>query len=357
MKIKFHLDKQQNPMQHGGVNVNYGAGKRVAFRFRWYLILFLIISPLLIFVWFVTKDKMIVESPGILTTEPLTLQASQDAFISTVNIKPGQIAQQGDLLITLNKPVLQAEIKQLENNVVTLEKTLALDWAQQEKLLKQKMNIADADLKEKSELYQKYVGFNQKGLLQLEQWANISQLKVNAELLALESNRNLHTLTQDRISGNAAQYLNELKLRLQLLKASEAELQVSAPMKGEVKDVLVQKGMAVSSGEPLLLYAIRSQPVVVAYLSPSEVQFSGIGQKATVTLPSGETIEATVNEPTKITEKVPAQLVGPFDNNKAALKVVLKLEHMPRLVIEGLSVTVRFHYTKDNIWSHIRNVV
>lgn len=357
MKIKFHLDKQQNPMQHNGVNVSYGAGKRIAFRFRWYLILFLIISPLLIFVWFVTKDKVIVESPGILTTEPLTLQASQDAFISIVKVKSGQIARQGDLLITLNKPVLQAEIKQLESNIATLEKTLALDWAQQEKLLKQKMSIADADLKEKNELYQKYVGFNQKGLLQLEQWANISQLKVNAELLALESNRNLHTLTQDRISGNAAQYLNELKLRLQLLKASEAELQVSAPMNGEVKDVLVQKGMAVHSGEPLLLYAIRSQPVVVAYLSPSEVQFSGIGQKATVTLPSGETIAATVSEPTKITEKVPAQLVGPFDNNKAALKVVLKLEHMPRQVIEGLSVTVRFHYTKDNIWPHIRNVV
>ena len=356
MKIKFHLDKQKNPAQHGGVKINYGAGKRIAFRLRWYLILFLIISPVLIFVWYITKDKVIVESPGLLTTEPLKIQASQDAVISTVNIKQGQPAKQGNILIALDKPVLQAEIKQLENNISLLEKTLTGDWVKQETLLKQKIDIATADLKEKSTLYQKYMSFNQNGLLQLEQWANVSQLKMNAELLLLESNRNLYALNQDKISGSAAQYLNELKLRLQLLKARQSELQVVAPMDGEVKDVLVQRGMTVRSGEPLMLYAIRSQPVVVAYLTPSDGQSSGIGQQATVTLPGGETIAATVSEPTKITERVPAQLAGPFDNNKAALKVVLKLEHMPVQVIEGLSVSVRFHYTRNNVWSHIRNI-
>ena len=282
MKIKFHLDKQKNPTQHGGVKINYGAGKRIAFRLRWYLILFLIISPVLIFVWYITKDKVIVESPGLLTTEPLKIQASQDAVISAVNIKQGQPAKQGNILIALDKPVLQAEIKQLENNISLLEKTLTGDWVKQETLLKQKIDIAAADLKEKSTLYQKYMSFNQNGLLQLEQWANVSQLKMNAELLLLESNRNLYALNQDKISGSAAQYLNELKLRLQLLKARQSELQVVAPMDGEVKDVLVQRGMTVRSGEPLMLYAIRSQPVVVAYLTPSDGQFSGIGQQATV---------------------------------------------------------------------------
>ena len=145
-------------------------------------------------------------------------------------------------------------------------KTLTGDWVKQETLLKQKIDIATADLKEKSTLYQKYMSFNQNGLLQLEQWANVSQLKMNAELLLLESNRNLYALNQDKISGSAAQYLNELKLRLQLLKARQSELQVVAPMDGEVKDVLVQRGMTVRSGEPLMLYAIRSQPVVVASL-------------------------------------------------------------------------------------------
>jgi len=357
MNIKFHLDKQKNPAQHGGVKINYGAGKRIAFRLRWYLILLLIVSPLLIFVWYITKDKVIVESPGILTTDPLTLQTSQDAVISAVNIKQGQHVKQGDLLISLEKPALQAEIKQLEENIQSLDTTLSEEWRKQEILLKQKVSVAEIDLKAKNDLYRKYMGFNEHGLLQLEQWANVSQLRVNAELLLLESNRNLHALNQDKISGSAAQYLNELKLRLQLLKARQTELQLMAPMDGEVKDVLVQQGMTVRSGESLMLYAIRSQPVVMAYLAPSEIQFSGIGQQATVTLPDGETIAATVCEPTKITEKVPVQLVGPFDNNKAALKVVLKLAHMPAQVIEGLSVSVRFHYTKDNAWAHFRNIL
>ncbi len=252
---------------------------------------------------------------------------------------------------------MQTEMMQLENDITRLNKSLATDWDKQESILKEKINIANVDLKEKTTLYHKYMVLNKSGLLQLQEWANVSQLKNNAEFLLLESNQNLHALNQEKISGTAAQYLNELKLRLQLLKTSESELQITAPMQGEVKDVLVQTGMTVRSGDPLLLYAVRSQPVVVAYLSPSDVLFSVIGQQATVTLPSGETIDATVSEPTKITEKVPAQLVGPFEGNKAAPKVVLKLKHMPHQVIEGLSVSVRFHYTKDNVWSHIRNVV
>ena len=38
-------------------------------------------------------------------------------------------------------------------------KTLTGDWVKQETLLKQKIDIAAADLKEKSTLYQKYMSF------------------------------------------------------------------------------------------------------------------------------------------------------------------------------------------------------
>jgi multidrug resistance efflux pump len=357
MKIKFNLEKQRNPLQEGGINVPYAAGKRAAFRFRWYLIVLLISSPLLIFAWYVSKDKIMVEAPGVLTTEPLTLYAEQDGTVAEVAVKQGLHLQKNTPLVGLANPILTAEITQLDDNIRELSQSLTENWAQQALLLKQKSAIASADLKEKNKLYQDYNNLKQNGLLQSDQWFSVSQLKVNADLTVLDCERSLQNLEQEKVSGNAVQYLNALKLRLQLLKTRANELSVKAPMDGEVKDILIQPGMAVKLGDPLLLYAIRSQPVVVAYLAPSDVSFSTIGQKATVTLPGGETLEASVSEPTRITEMVPAQLVGPFEGNKEALKVVLRLDHVPVSVIEGLSVSVRFHYSKDNIWSHIRSVV
>ena len=47
MKIRFDSRKELNPTQEQGLNVLYAPGKRTAFRVRWYLILFLVASPLI----------------------------------------------------------------------------------------------------------------------------------------------------------------------------------------------------------------------------------------------------------------------------------------------------------------------
>ena len=47
MKIKFSSAKEHQPTADNGMQVLYAPGKRLAFKLRWYLILFLILLPAL----------------------------------------------------------------------------------------------------------------------------------------------------------------------------------------------------------------------------------------------------------------------------------------------------------------------
>lgn len=48
MKVKFHLEKDKQPTSDNGMKIIYGSAKRGGYRFRWYCILALVLSPILI---------------------------------------------------------------------------------------------------------------------------------------------------------------------------------------------------------------------------------------------------------------------------------------------------------------------
>lgn len=358
MKINFQKTQQHHPTIQEGVRVQYGAGKRIAFRFRWYLILFLVISPLLLFVWYATKGKITVEAEGVLTTEPIVLKADNDAIVASISVVPGEFVTEKTPLLSLNRPVLLSEINEVEHAVEQLEQEVGANYGQKEQLLQQEQKTAEQNLADKTELYKKFDSFRQTGgVLQLEQWATVSELAVNAKMKVLNVQESLVDLAQEKLTGSAQQYLNQLNLRLAILKTQMSQLHLSAQSQGEVKDVLVKPGMMVLKGDPLLVFANQRKPKVIAYMDPSDMSFSKLGQQATVTLPNGESLSAVVCEPTKMAETIPPQLADPFEDKKSALKVVLELSTLPSQTIEGLTVQVRFHYNETNFWQHLKTLV
>jgi hypothetical protein len=49
MKVRFKGLRTPEPEQQRGFKVSYGPGKRQAFRWRWYLMLALVLSPVIYF--------------------------------------------------------------------------------------------------------------------------------------------------------------------------------------------------------------------------------------------------------------------------------------------------------------------
>jgi hypothetical protein len=106
----------------------------------------------------------------------------------------------------------------------------------------------------------------------------------------------------------------------------------------------VQNGEYVGQGQTLGSISSREKPVVIAYIQPADMNYSDIGQTATVTFPNNDKYQAIIEEPTQLADKIPAVLASPFDGSKPALKVILTLQEPIDKMVEGLPVHIRFHY-------------
>ncbi|MDA1378824.1 hypothetical protein PCI56_01760 [Plesiomonas shigelloides subsp. oncorhynchi] len=71
MKVNFHLDKQNNPQAENGVKVQYGAPKRGGYRMRWYMILAIVISPVVLMAYYLFRSQFLITAPAIVTSNRL----------------------------------------------------------------------------------------------------------------------------------------------------------------------------------------------------------------------------------------------------------------------------------------------
>ncbi|WP_303844683.1 hypothetical protein [Aeromonas sobria] len=56
MKVTFNPPKKQDATSDQGIRVLYAPAKRIAFRARWYLILLLAFSPVIILLWYLGRE-------------------------------------------------------------------------------------------------------------------------------------------------------------------------------------------------------------------------------------------------------------------------------------------------------------
>ena len=117
MKISFQTEKQKDPTKNDGFKVVYAPVKRFAFKIRWYLLLSLILSPLVVFSWYIIKQQILITADGILTTDPILIVSTEEGFISSINVIPGEIVQSQTKLIKMHSPLLIKEQALLKRNL------------------------------------------------------------------------------------------------------------------------------------------------------------------------------------------------------------------------------------------------
>ncbi len=116
MKVNFHLDKKNKPQSESGMKVAYGQAKRGGYRLRWYLILAIVISPLLFMAYYLFKTQILVTAPGIVTSYPLTITATQAAIVESIPANVGDEVGKGQSLILLADSALNKEVEFLQKS-------------------------------------------------------------------------------------------------------------------------------------------------------------------------------------------------------------------------------------------------
>ncbi|PIE59088.1 MAG: HlyD family secretion protein, partial [Desulfobulbus propionicus] len=82
MKITFKTPYQQEPERIGGVKIPYAKGKRAAARWRWYIIVLIVTSPLLFLLIKILLSYLIVTAPGYLSLEKVPINSNSTGIVS-----------------------------------------------------------------------------------------------------------------------------------------------------------------------------------------------------------------------------------------------------------------------------------
>ncbi|MEI8613029.1 HlyD family secretion protein [Shewanella sp. PP-He15 brown] len=349
MKVSYQAsDKALNPTEDKGIGVRYAAAKRGGFKGRWYLLLLLVIAPVAIVGWILLRPHLFVLASGIVTTEPLEVRAPSTGDVSTIRVKPGDTLNVGTPILSISDPQLNAQITELERQLAQLNiEDLSLNSV----ILKQlqtRIDVANEGVTRQDILLKSYENFQRKGVVPTSDMATVLQAHTASKMALEQAKVDLMQAKQKQLvelsAGVVTQSRRSIELQLVRLKAQQSQLQIKALTATRVVDILVQSGEHIVEDRPLALLAGRDNPVVLAFLEPKYLNYTTIGQQATITLANGDRFRASISEPTELVGRLPKQLSGPFDGEKPVLQITLKPEMALPVAIEGVPVEVSFDY-------------
>lgn len=349
MRVKFGVsEKEKNPDVDKGVKVGYAPAKRAGYRWRWYLLLLLFLVPLVVIAWIIAKPFIFILADGIVTTDPVELRAPAAGKVLNVNVENGQRISGGRSLLILEAPALAIEIEKLQQVLSSLPENNADEDEQIIQQLGKQVDVAREGVAEQQEFLEVYQNFKKSGIIPTHEMAvilrSVTDSKVSYEMAKANVLQVEQQLNEKALAGMLTQRRQELERQLATLQARYNELNIRALDGRRVIDVLVKAGEYVQANQPVALVSDRNTPVIFAYLSPRYFEYAVVGNKATVTLPNGDKVRATVSEPAQLTQNLPATLVGPFDNTTGVLKVTLEPVEPLDTAIEGLPVELSFDY-------------
>ncbi|ELV7518806.1 HlyD family efflux transporter periplasmic adaptor subunit [Photobacterium damselae] len=345
MKVQFHTETQVDPKISNFMNVIYGSAKRGGYRLRWYLLLLLIISPILYLAYFMYQSIYLTIAPGIITTSPMLITATNDGIIDFV--------ANGDELYTKKSVLVTINNETISNTEHYLSlKTQEID-AQIEKLpainldkYNQEIKNAKSSFLKVNEIKKLYEKYRKQGQVSQVEYANIINTASVAKQRELQSSiskeQALFSYDQNKLAGPLMLLRNDIGLKLISYQSQKNELSIVSPVSGFIVENYVTEGQWVQKGQELMNIAPDRQPEVISYVDAKYLAKVAKGSEVMVQLPNGGQYSAIVRSKPRLATKLPSQLTTPFTETKAVLKVVLEFNnHVNDLDwVEGMPVKV-----------------
>ncbi len=317
MKVRFRSPEQQDPQRDQGLKLTMAPAKRqVMGRWRWWLLLALVAAP---FLWLSTSflvDLLSLRGTGYVSYAQLEVRAPFNGQVTRLALRQGQTLAAGAPLLELRR-----------TDVLTMEQAAAptpsrpspVDTSAWQRSLERERSLLA--------LYRQ---------LRAQGAATLAEVR-EAEIRVAQAEQALATLTQ---ANQAVPQPQALPARPRLSRS------LSSPGPAQVERLLVQAGEYVSAGTPLLYLRTQAQPEIRAWFDARYIQRLVPGRAATVTLPGGQRLPATIAYVQPLTERLPSPLLSPLGDNKPKLYATLRLDQpLPaEQRINMLPITVRLHW-------------
>jgi multidrug resistance efflux pump len=333
MKIRFDAPPGagQDPT---GVAVRYAAAKRQVPRWRWYLLLALVLAPPAYLALRFLMGLLWAQVPASVVLDQSVVRVPASGVVARL-VRVGDVVPAGAAVLQMRavapppaasarpaQPAAQASAPARER---MLREAVALA-AQQVALRRDRLARLEA-------LAAQAAATRPEVEAARAQW-----LQAQAELNRAQGELNEH---------RAARSSRPLPVAPEVADLPAAPA-VHAPFEARVAQVYLHAGEWQPAGTEALLLQSTAPALVQAYVDPSRAQRVQPGRRATLRFADGHRVPAEVVEIISHVERLPAERVSPLSPRTPSLLVKLRpLEPLPeRLRIHALPLDVRF----DGLW-------
>ncbi len=350
MNIRFQK-RERDPSLVNGLKVAYAPAKRKASQWRWYLILLIVCAPLLFFTFQLLSSWLLVGAQGYISLEKASVNSMAGGVVQHLYPTVGQDLKAGTQIAQLYNPEVASQLTLYRAELKQSASVLPQD-AGRERLLRRSLGLAQENwavgenyLKQVSFLFDQGAATVAELDLARER-RNRARMAYDQARFELERQQATAGDATDVRDGATDRARSLIQAHIEALEGEQARLAQVLPYDGRVLDIFAVEGQTLSSGTPILLLGRTDKPFVVAYLPPKYARFAVRGQHATVKLPDGTTLAATVRDNANLTKRLPADLSSPIGARDLMLLVNLDPDTPLSDIhwVDGMPVSVRFEW-------------
>ena len=354
MKIRFD-SPPASAEENNGIPVKYDAAKRQVPKWRWYLVLGIVLLIPLYFLYHLLVTTMLRASPGMVVVDQVVMRAPITGQVAEI-AKEGDAAAQGQRLVR----VVQNQVPVAPANAsaspaagagTPADQAYAAQRRElqgQQSALQSSLQAAQGRTALMADRVRQMEALLRQGAATRQEVdsARMQQLQVQSEVAQLQRDILAASQQQSALQLQSVKDAAASRQAVGLAQTSAAipEAELMAPLPVEVARSFVKSGEWVVAGDELLVLKTRKEPWVQVYLTPQQIKFARKGQKATLVFMDGSKIPAEVDEVMSETQRIPAERVGPMEAQGAA--VVAKLRPLQPLDdahrVNRLPIDVRF---------------
>lgn len=324
MKVSF--DPPRTPDRIDGIRVSYGIKKRFVARWRWYLVLLLVLSPLLYFVVSLVGHTLILIAPGITNYNTYVLVAPISGILQLKPLREGDSVAKSQVLGYVDNEETLKRIELLKSLAIQTESISS------RKPLAEAMTLAKRSVAHQADYLARIKRLMEQGAASRAEYneAEIRYEAVLSQLAQLET-----TITTNN-------YTLQPRKELELLEKTKETLIIS-PSDGILLHSFLKDGQYVVQGTHIMEFAQKNTLTFTVYLSPANAHKAIIGKKVTIRSETGTKFNATVESVKPLTEKMPSSIKRSFvRDERLALPVILHVENPPKNIPHNTPFTVLF---------------
>lgn len=359
MKIRFDKPEASNPERDRGIQVPYAPGKRHLARWRWYLILLVVGSPFLFFAGHFLYSSVMIQAPGFVSQEQLTIRSAGQGYVDEVYVHPLDEVKEGDPVARLANDALAAREAQLKVELGQLQQVTAHSGGGAAAVSTESFQDELETARQQRDRLQERVN----SIQQLEQQGAATDAELNSARSQFdqassrlgELYRTMNIQTQPAHTNTLEAQTRMLAVQTELASV-DSQLQamlVRAPKSGRIVDLAAVKGDQLALGSKVAMLAPEGGEMHIdAYIPPKNGIYAAPGMRATVVFPDGTRRGAVVADVPQIATEVPkaqSALLG-----EAEMGVLVRMQFVDardtgqRPLTDGLPVKVEFERGWDS---------